>query len=102
MSKSKEWKKVEDGSLIQWDEMKVGYSFEGKLTSIQTMKSKEKGKKPYKVFKIETKKGLVACSGTNLESKLEGVKIGQEVKIVFKGKKKTKKYKMNSFDVFTK
>lgn len=103
MAKSKEWRKVEDSALIDWEKQKK--PIEGKLVSVVEAKSKKKGAKgevkKYKIFKVETSSGLIGISGTQIEQKLAGVKIGQEVKVIYKGKVKTSSgFKVNTFDVF--
>ena len=105
MAKSKEWKKIEDGSMIDWDKQGVK-PIEGKLISMDYRKSKptKKGEKvrEYQIFKVQTSKGVSVFTGSQLEQKLKGVKIGTEVRIVFTGKVKTaNKFKVNTFDVFT-
>jgi len=106
MAKSKGWTLIQDGTMVQWEDQK-SKPIEGKLTSVSVAKSKAKVKKgekakTYKIFKIETKTGLLAVSGSQLEKKLEGIKIGKEVRIIFTGKKKTGSgYKVNTFEVAT-
>lgn len=104
MAKSKSWRKVEDSSLVDWEKQK-SKPIEGKLASITLAKSKQKGENgepvKYKIFKIQTSQGLVACTGSQLEQKLEALKPGTEVKIVYQGKIKTASgFKVNTFDVF--
>jgi len=104
MAKSKAWRKVEDSALMDWEKQK-SKPIEGKLVSIVEAKSKKKGAKgeiqKYKIFRIETSSGLAACSGSQIAQKLAGVKIGQEVRIIYKGKAKTSSgFKVNTFDVF--
>lgn len=103
-SPKKGWTKVPDmAGLIEWEK---GQAIEGKLIDVITAKSKKKGvkdkdQKKYKIFKIETADGVQGCGGTQLEQKMSAVKVGQEVRIEFKGKVKTSSgFKVNTFDVF--
>jgi hypothetical protein len=105
IKKEKGWVKVPDAQMVDWD--KQGQiPVEGRLISVSELKSKNPNKdgsdKFYKVFKVDTKTGQVAFTGSQLETKLTGVEIGTDIKVIFSGKVKTSnKFKVNTFDVFT-
>lgn len=97
MEKQKEWKKVES-QVFRFE--KVGDSIEGIL------KAKEEGAVyGNEVYQIETSDGdtFAVFSTAILASRMAQVDVGEEVKIVFKGKEPSKKagYEaMQLFDVF--
>ena len=94
----KEWKKTED-LIFKFE--KEGDSVEGKLIS------KEKGHNyDNEVYKLEKEGKInVVFSTTVMESQMQSVNIGDQVKIVFVGTKESKQKGYNDiklFDIFTK
>lgn len=97
----KGWTKI-NGNLPEVISLKIGEELVGKLISSVQIE------KPFHsvLYNIESPtRGLVCIWGTsNLDPKMERVKKGQYVKIVFKGLKKLKgrDKPMKLFDVYTK
>lgn len=94
-----DWKKVEFGE--SWNPEKAGDSIEGLLVDI------ESGVGPNEsiLYTLEVKgQGDISIWGsTVLDTRLKRTKIGEEVKVVYLGKKKSKKRKgatYKDYDVF--
>lgn len=93
-----EWQKVETQS---WKHEKAGDEIEGTLLGIRT----NVGEFNSKVYDLKTPDGkqISIFGSTVLDDKLIYAEIGQQIKIIFKGKiKGQNKKEYNDYDVFTK
>lgn len=85
-AKEEEWKEIKGGNIFNFE--KEGEALEGKLVDVRT----DQGKFKSVVYDIEKADNeLISLFGsTVLDGRMKRVKIGDSVKIVFKGTVKSK------------
>lgn len=84
MSES-EWTEIRGGDEFKFEN--EGDSVEGELVNVRS----DVGENKSMMYDIKTENGLKAIWGSKiLDEKMRVVKLGQKVKIVFKGKEKAK------------
>ena len=98
-----EWKEVNLGETWDYKEAKDGDSLEG----VYAGKKENVGENDSNIYRIENEEGDAknVWGSTVLDTRMQNVKIGEEVKIVYKGKKPSPNRKgkdYHDFQVFHK
>lgn len=93
------WTKVEQANSEEWD-----YKTIPELVGVLTAKDENVGPNNSKLYRFETKDGkAMGAWGSNvLDGKMKAVEVGEEVRLVYLGKKTSEKTgrSYHDFDVF--